>query len=111
MQQGDVRWYQFAKPNKRRPVVILTRNSALEYLGDVTVAQITSRVREIPTEVLIGPDDGLPNHCAINLDHVQTIPKSRVGPLIAQLSKSKMEKIGASLLFAFGFPPKWGRPS
>ena len=103
MNRGDVRWYQFQRPNKKRPVVILTRESALTYLNDVTVAQVTTTVREIPTEVLIGPEDGMPRHCAINLDHLQTVPKSRLGPLIARLPEQRLNEIRDCVLFAFGF--------
>ena len=70
MQRGEVRWYPFAEPDKRRPVLILTRDSILDRLGEVTVAPITTRVRGIPTEVPLTPEDGLPHHCAINCDHL-----------------------------------------
>ena len=82
MKRGEVRWYKFARPDKKRPVVILTRNSALEFLGEVTVAPVTSTIRDIPTEVLLGPSDGLSRDCAVNLDHVQTVSRGKVGGLI-----------------------------
>ena len=56
----EVRWYTFARPDKRRPVVILTRDTVLEYLGEVTVAPVTSVIRDIPSEVLLSPFDGMP---------------------------------------------------
>jgi len=59
MKRGEVRWYKFKSPDKKRPVVILTRNSMLDYLGEVTVAPITSTVRDIPSEVLLSNEDGL----------------------------------------------------
>lgn len=52
MQRGEVRWYTFARPDKSRPVVILTRDTVLEYLGEVTVAPVTSVIRDIPSEML-----------------------------------------------------------
>ena len=73
MKRGEVRWYKFPQPDKRRPVVILTRDSALEFLGEVTVAPITSAIRDIPSEVLLTKDDGMPRDCAVNLDHIQTV--------------------------------------
>ena len=51
MKHGEIRWYKSAKPDKKRPVLILTRDSVLEYPGEVTVAPITSAVRDIPAEV------------------------------------------------------------
>lgn len=53
MRRGEVRWYTFARPDKRRPVLILTGDSALEFLGEVTLAPITSTIREIDSEVLL----------------------------------------------------------
>jgi len=82
MQRGEVRWYKFAQPDKRRPVVILTRSSVIEYLGDVTVAPITSTIRDIPSEVLLSQLDGMPRDCAINLDHIQTVSKGNVEGLM-----------------------------
>ena len=75
MRRGDVRWYKFRRPDKKRPVVVLTRDSALDFLGEVTVAPITSTIREIPTEVILGSADGMPRDCAVNLDHIQTVSR------------------------------------
>lgn len=103
LNRGEVRWYTFARPDKKRPVVILTRNSVLEYLGEATVAPITRTVRGIPSEVPLGPDDGLPEPCAVNLDHVQTVARARLGALITTLPLQRMAEVREALLFALGF--------
>jgi mRNA interferase MazF len=103
MRRGDVRWYKFPRPDKRRPVVILTRSSALEFLAEVTVAPITSTIRDIPTEVLLTSEDGMPRESAVNLDHLQTVARGRIGPLITSLSNQKMAELRRALLFALGF--------
>jgi mRNA interferase MazF len=103
MRRGDVRWYKFPRPDKRRPVVILSRSSALEFLGEVTVAPITSTIRDIPTEVLLTSEDGMPRESAVNLDHLQTVARGRIGPLITSLSNQKMAELRRALLFALGF--------
>jgi mRNA interferase MazF len=103
MRRGDIRWYQFGRPDKKRPVLVLTRDSALEFLGEVTIAPITSTVRDIPSEVVLTPADGVPRDCAINLDHVQTVARRRVGGLIATLSAARMMEVRSALLFALGF--------
>jgi mRNA interferase MazF len=103
VRRGEVRWYRFSRPDKRRPVVILTRDSVLEYLGEVTIAPITSTVRDIPSEVLLGRADGLPRECAVNLDHVQTVSQGRLGGLIATLPAGRMVEIRTALLFALGY--------
>ena len=100
IQRGDVRWYGFRKPDKRRPVVVLTRQSALEFLGEVTVAPVTSTIRDIPTEVVLSGEDGMPRTCAVNLDHIQTVSRSKVGALVATLSADRMIQIGVALRFA-----------
>jgi mRNA interferase MazF len=103
MKRGEVRWYRVKAPDKRRPVVILTRDSALDYLDDVIVAPVTTTVRDIPTEVALGVEDGMPRPCAINLDHVQTVSKSRLGSVIATVPRTRMPELREALLFATGF--------
>ena len=103
MRRGEVRWYQFSKPDKKRPVVILTRNSSLEFLGEATVAPVTRTVRDIPSEVLLTASHGVPEDCAINLDHMQTVSKSKLGGLITTLDDETMKKVRRALLFALGF--------
>ena len=93
MKRGEVRWYKFKHPDKKRPVVILTRNSILEYLGEVTIAPVTSTIRDIPSEVLLSRLDGMHNDCAINCDHIQTVSKSNVGSMITALSKEKLNEV------------------
>ncbi len=102
MKRGEVRWYRFSRPDKRRPVLLLTRDSALEYLGEVSVAPVTTRIRDIPSEVLLDRTDDMPRPCAVNLDHVQTVEKGRLGPVITVLSGEKMRDVRAALLFALG---------
>ena len=103
MNRGDVCWYTFKPPDKKRPVLILTRDSAIAVLHSVTVAPITSTVRSIPTEVVLTKADGLPTTCAANLDNLQTMLKSNIGDRIARLTMQKMKEAGAATSFALGF--------
>jgi mRNA interferase MazF len=103
MRRGEIRWYRFQRPDKERPVLVLTRSSALEFLDDVTVAPITSTVRDIPSEVALDRADGVPRDCAVNLDHVQTVPKARLGRVITTLSADRMREVRTGLIFALGF--------
>ncbi len=100
MKRGEIRWYKFKAPDKKRPVLILTRDSILEYLGEVTVAPITSTVRDIPSEVFLCQQDGMTKDCAINLDHIQTVSKGKIGSLITRLSKNKLIKTSEAIIFA-----------
>ena len=103
MNWGDVCWYSFKPPDKKRPVLILTRDSAIAVLHSVTVAPITSTIRGIPTEVVLTKTDGLPTTCAANFDNLQTVPKSNIGNRIARLTMQKMKEAGAATSFALGF--------
>ena len=102
MRRGEVHWYTFQAPDKRRPVLILTRTSAIGYLTALTVAPITTTIRDIPSEVLLTQQDGLPAECAANLDNIQTAPKANLGPLIAALSSARMEQVDRAIGFALG---------
>lgn len=100
MRHGEVRWYTFRSPDKRRPVVILTRDSVLGYLGEVTVAPVTTTIRDIPSEVRLSHDDGMPQSCVINCDHIQTVTKGKIGALIAALPEAKMREMSSAIRFA-----------
>ncbi len=100
MVRGEVRWYRFAAPDKRRPVVILTRDSVIPNLGEVTVAPVTTHIRDIPSEVALSRGDGMPRDCAVNCDHVQTVPRGRLGATIARLSEERMTRVAAAVRFA-----------
>jgi len=100
VRRGEVRWYRFAPPDKKRPVVVLTRDSVLAYLGEVTVAPITTTIREIPSEVRLDRDDGMPKPCAINCDHLQTVSKSRLGKLVTRLTRERMDSVNQAIAFS-----------
>ena len=100
MKHGEIRWYKFLAPDKKRPVLILTRDSVLEYLGEVTIAPLTTTVRDIPSEVFLSTVDGMPLDCAVNCDHLQTVAKGKIGDLITSLPRSKMLEVGRAIQFA-----------
>lgn len=100
--RGDVRLYQFSPPDKKRPVVVLTRDSSVPYLSTVTVAPITSTIRGVPSEVLLKEDDGMKTHCAVNLHNAVTVSQKRLGKRLAQLNSTRMLEICAALRFALG---------
>ena len=103
MKQGDVCWYTFRQPDKRRPVVVLTRNSAIPYLTSLTVAPITSTIRNVPSEVLLTPaEDGLLQECVVNAHNLQTVHKDRIGELLTQLSIERLREVRSAIEFALG---------
>jgi mRNA interferase MazF len=100
--RGDVRLIQFAAPDKKRPAVVLTRGSAIAYLSTVTVAPITSTIRDVPSEVVLDEDDGMKAPCAVNLHNAVTVTQDRLGKRVAQLRSSRMSEICAALRFSLG---------
>ena len=100
MKRGEIRWYKFLLPDKKRPVLIITRDSVLEYLGEVTVAPVTSMVRNIPSEVFLSKAGGMPRDCAVNCDHLQTVSKGKIGSLITSLPPIKMADVERAIRFA-----------
>ena len=100
MKRGEVRWYKFAHPDKKRPVLILTRDSILEYLGEVTIAPITTTVRDIPSEVFLSKAVGMPRDCAINCDHIQTVSRGKIGSLITTLPASRIADVSKAIRFS-----------
>ena len=99
---GDVRLFQFAPPDKNRPVVVLTRDRALGYLSTVTVAPIRFTIRGVPSELALNEDDGMKSACAVNLHNIVTVSQSRLGRRIARLSSSRMGEICAAVRFSLG---------
>jgi mRNA interferase MazF len=102
MRRGDVYWYTFKAPDKRRPVLILTRTSAISFLNALTVAPITTTVRDIPSEVFLSREEGLLTDCAANLDNIQTVPKAQLEGLITALSSLRIQEVNRALSFALG---------
>lgn len=107
MKRGEVRWFTFRPPDKRRPIVILTRNSAIPYLTRLVVVPVTTNIRNIPSEVLLTPqEDNVHETCVVTLDNIQTVPKEQIGPIITSLSVDRIDEIERSLCFAVGIDPK-----
>ena len=102
MKRGEVWWADLPQPVGRRPVLLLSRNEAYPVRELVTIAPVTARVRRIPTEVPLGPRDGLPRSCVVNLDTVTTIPKRALGERLAALSAEKLLAVDGALKFALG---------
>lgn len=102
MQRGEVWWAHFPKPVGKRPVVILSRAQAIQVRSHVTVAQVTRTIRNIPVEIELGPKEGLPKKCVVNLDVIQTVPKSLLLDKITLLSSEKINAIEEAIHFALG---------
>ncbi len=102
MRRGEVYWFRFRTPDKRRPVLVLTRSGLLPSIGTATVAHITSTAREVASQVSLGPEHGMPKPCAVNLLNVSTLKKAELGPYLTTLDGEVMNRVDEALQFALG---------
>ena len=100
MTRGEVWWANLANPIGRRPVVLLSRRSLPPGRGEITVAYVTSHVRGLTVEVPLSTADGLPRACVVNLDSINTVPKTALQGLICTLSAAKMDAVKKAIIEA-----------
>ncbi len=103
VKRGEVRWYTFRVPDKRRPVLVLTRDEVVDRLNEMIVAPATRTIRGLKTEVVLTPDDGMPTVCALNFDHISLAQRDRIGPALCALPEARWSEIRSALLVACGF--------
>lgn len=102
MRRGEIWLHEFKRPDKRRPVLVLSRPEALAVLQTAIVAPITSTIRGLPSEVVIGIDEGLKRNSAVNLDNVQTVEQLRLRHFVGTLSPERLEQVCRALGVATG---------
>ncbi len=100
--RGDIWMYTFRAPDKQRPVVVLSRQSVIPLLRTVMVAPVTSTIHGVPSEVLVGVEQGLKRESAVNLDHVQTVDRSRLKRYLGHLDDETMAGVCRALAVAVG---------
>ena len=103
MNRGEIWQFGFGKPDRRRPVLLLTRQEMIGRLETVTVAPLTRTIRGVPSEVVVGTECGLKTQSAINLHNVATVPRSGLHSFVGTVPPAVLAAVGESLLFALGF--------
>lgn len=103
MRRGEIRWYTFAAPDKRRPVLLLTRTSVIDTLNEIIVVPATRTIRGLATELLLSNADGMPETCALNFDHITLAQRGRLGAIITELPPARWPEVEQALLVACGF--------
>ena len=103
MKRGEIRWYTFRLPDKRRPVLILTRNEIIDRLNEIIVVPATRTIRGLTTEVELTPEDGMPVVCALNFDHIALAQRDRIGNVICSLPEARWPEVQRTLMIACGF--------
>lgn len=99
--RGEVRWLEL-EDEGRRPVVVLTRDTAMPGLRNVVVALVTRTIRSIPTEVELGPEDGMPIPCAVSLDNLRTVPQALLVETLTTLDAARMDQLCRALIRSTG---------
>lgn len=104
MRQFEIRWANMPQPIGRRPVLLLSRTSAFAYLNKVIVAEVTSTVRGIPQEILVGKKEGLARPSVINFDNVHVVAKALLGDRVGSLTSSREREVKRALGYALDWP-------
>ena len=103
VKRGEIRWYTFREPDKRRPVLLLTRNDVIEQLNEILVVPITRTIRGIGTEVILTEGHGMPVSCALNCDHISLAQRNRISRRICDLPEERWPELQNAILTACGF--------
>ena len=103
LNRGEIRLYTFRQPDKRRQVLILSRNEVTDHLNEIIVVPVTQTIRGLTTEMLLSSDDGMPVVCALNFDHVSLAQRDRIGTTLCSLPESRWPEVRRALLVACGF--------
>jgi mRNA interferase MazF len=104
VRQYEIWWASLPPPVGRRPVLLLSRDSAYRVLNKVIVAEVTSTVRDIPVEVALGPKEGLPGRSVANLDNVHVVARADLGSRIGVLPAPRVVEVKRALGYALGWP-------
>jgi mRNA interferase MazF len=103
VRQYEVWWAELPEPVGTRPVLLLSRDAAYEYLSRVLAVEITSRVRGIPQEVVLGGAEGMPRRCVANLDNLHAVPKGALRQKAGRLSARRAAEVKTALGHALGW--------
>lgn len=104
MKQYEIRWASLPAPIGRRPVLLLTRTSAYDYLAKIIVAEVTRTIRAIPQEVPLGRSEGLTHMSVANLDNVHVVPLRLIGGMIGRLHTGRHHEVKRALGYALDWP-------
>lgn len=102
MRRGEIWWANLPSPIGRRPVLLISRDSAYKVRTSITAAVITRTIRHIPVEVVLDTEDAMAAKSVVNLDNIITIPKALLTERITELSSNKMAQVNSAILFALG---------
>lgn len=99
MKRGEIWWADLGPPTGRRPVLLLSRDEAYTVRSLIVVAPVTTRIRGIPSEVPLGPENELPKHCVANLEVITMISRASLKERVTTLDSSKLKEVDFAILF------------
>jgi mRNA interferase MazF len=105
IQRGDIRWFRFSAPSKRRPVVVLGREDVVPHLSQIPIIPISTQIRGLPWEVPLGLDDGMPTASVLKPEWILSVERSMLGPTIATLPERRWPEVRKALLHFLGLDP------
>jgi mRNA interferase MazF len=103
MRRGEIRWFQFAHPDKRRPVLLLGPFEDLGRLSQITVIPLSTQARGLDWEVPLGFEDGLPSECVLKPEWIRSVERSLIGGCIGALPIHRWDEVRRALLLSMGF--------
>ena len=101
--RGDIRWFRFQAPDKRRPVLVLGRDDTLPSLSQIPVIPLSGQTRGLSWEVRLTPQDGVLTECVLKPEWIRSVDRALIGPYIASLPEQRWPEVRAALLAALGF--------
>jgi mRNA interferase MazF len=102
IERGDVRWFRFDAPDKRRPVLVLGRPDVLGALSQIPVIPLTTQIRGLSWEVRLSQAEGLPTDCVLKPEWIKTVDRTSLGPWIATFPAERWGEVAAALLDVLG---------
>jgi mRNA-degrading endonuclease toxin of MazEF toxin-antitoxin module len=102
IQRGDIRWFRFSSPAKRRPVVVLGREDVVPFLSQIPVIPVSTQIRGLPWEVALGVEDGMPAACVLKPEWIFSVERSMLGPTITTLRQERWPEVRTALLRFLG---------
>jgi len=102
IRRGDVRWFRFEAPDKRRPVLVLGRDEVLPALAQVPVIPLSTQARGLRWEVALTEAEGLPTACVLKPEWIRVVDRTQLGPWITSLREERWPDVRAALLDVLG---------
>jgi mRNA interferase MazF len=103
VKQYEVWWAKLPDPVGTRPVVLLSRGGAYDYLNRLLAVEVTRRERGIPQEIVLGRREGLPSRCVANLDNLRAVPKLSLAKRVGSLKPARVAELKRALGYALGW--------